>query len=62
MSFLSRLFPKREVPPASARTMGRNEACWCGSGDKYKTCHLEADRSYFARLAEAADRACRGST
>jgi len=25
---------------ASARTPGRNEPCWCGSGRKYKTCHL----------------------
>ncbi len=22
---------------------GRNEPCWCGSGKKYKKCHLEAD-------------------
>jgi hypothetical protein len=23
--------------------LGRNEACWCGSGKKYKKCHLHAD-------------------
>lgn len=22
---------------------GRNEPCWCGSGVKYKKCHLPAD-------------------
>ncbi|MBZ0158104.1 MAG: SEC-C domain-containing protein [Alphaproteobacteria bacterium] len=22
---------------------GRNEPCWCGSGIKYKKCHLDAD-------------------
>jgi uncharacterized protein YecA (UPF0149 family) len=22
---------------------GRNEICWCGSGKKYKRCHLEED-------------------
>jgi methionyl aminopeptidase len=22
---------------------GRNDACWCGSGQKYKKCHLESD-------------------
>ncbi|GAB4388495.1 MAG: hypothetical protein Kow0025_08120 [Thermodesulfovibrionales bacterium] len=22
---------------------GRNEACWCGSGKKYKKCHLPLD-------------------
>jgi methionyl aminopeptidase len=27
----------------SQRALGRNEACWCGSGLKYKKCHLEAD-------------------
>ena len=24
-------------------TPGRNDPCWCGSGKKYKKCHLEAD-------------------
>lgn len=23
--------------------LGRNERCWCGSGLKYKACHLESD-------------------
>jgi hypothetical protein len=23
--------------------LGRNDLCWCGSGKKYKKCHLEAD-------------------
>jgi methionyl aminopeptidase len=23
--------------------LSRNAACWCGSGKKYKKCHLEAD-------------------
>lgn len=22
---------------------GRNEPCWCGSGAKYKKCHLDED-------------------
>jgi len=30
------------VPPAGKRP-GRNDDCWCGSGKKYKKCHLEAD-------------------
>jgi hypothetical protein len=25
------------------KTLGRNDACGCGSGKKYKKCHLEAD-------------------
>jgi hypothetical protein len=27
------------------RKLGRNEPCWCGSGKKYKTCHLDLERS-----------------
>ncbi len=23
--------------------LGRNDACWCGSGNKYKKCHMRAD-------------------
>jgi len=30
--------------------LGRNAPCWCGSGKKYKKCHLTAD------LAAAAER------
>jgi hypothetical protein len=37
-------------PPA--RKPGRNEPCWCGSGKKYKRCHLDSD--------QAAERARRG--
>ena len=25
--------------------LGRNDPCWCGSGKKYKKCHLDADAS-----------------
>ena len=32
-------------PEATARAArpGRNDPCWCGSGQKYKKCHLDAD-------------------
>jgi hypothetical protein len=23
--------------------LGRNDRCWCGSGKKYKACHLASD-------------------
>lgn len=26
-------------------TLGRNDPCWCGSGKKYKQCHLSADET-----------------
>ena len=25
--------------------IGRNDPCWCGSGKKYKKCHLAADEA-----------------
>ena len=27
----------------AAPKLGRNEPCWCGSGKKYKKCHLDSD-------------------
>ena len=30
-------------PVRRQATPGRNDPCWCGSGKKYKKCHLEAD-------------------
>lgn len=36
--------------------LGRNEHCWCGSGRKYKACHLAKDarRRSAMRTANAA--------
>jgi hypothetical protein len=36
---------------------GRNDPCWCGSGKKYKHCHLAADEK--KRSAILARNACR---
>ena len=30
-------------PARSGKTIGRNDPCWCGSGKKYKQCHLRSD-------------------
>jgi len=42
------LAPAAPVPALkaapNAQKLGRNAPCWCGSGRKYKNCHLEADR------------------
>lgn len=35
-----------------AATPGRNEPCWCGSGRKYKKCHLPDEEK------KAAEKAC----
>lgn len=42
MKFLERLFnnPKQANKKES---LGRNDQCWCGSGKKYKRCHLDSD-------------------
>jgi hypothetical protein len=47
---ISRYFPELPKPlsptrPVASppRKLGRNEPCWCGSGKKYKHCHMKAD-------------------
>lgn len=60
MVFLKKLFaartPSREAAPAPPEEQpGRNDPCWCGSGQKYKKCHLAADQEYFARQRSAQD-------
>ena len=38
------LAPSLPTAPPPPRKPGRNAPCWCGSGRKYKLCHLDADR------------------
>jgi len=33
-------------PARSAKTLGRNDPCWCGSGKKYKQCHMRSDEGH----------------
>ncbi len=40
--------------PDSAKNLGRNDPCWCGSGKKYKDCHWDADHRPGAAQAPAA--------
>ncbi|MDX1991343.1 MAG: preprotein translocase subunit SecA [bacterium] len=35
-------------PARVQRKIGRNDPCWCGSGKKYKNCHLKADQGSTA--------------
>ncbi len=38
--------PRRQAPVRRERPkIGRNDPCWCGSGKKYKKCHMTADQS-----------------
>ena len=34
---------------AAANRPGRNDDCWCGSGNKYKKCYLDADDRKFSK-------------
>jgi SEC-C motif len=36
---------------ASVAKPGRNDECWCGSGRKYKKCHLPEDEKKAAAKA-----------
>jgi hypothetical protein len=38
-----RRFLAPPAPACRAERPGRNDQCWCGSGKKYKRCHLDAD-------------------
>ena len=35
--------------------IGRNDPCWCGSGKKYKKCHIDFDRKIHDFAAAGAD-------
>ena len=42
-SWIRNLFSRPEPPKAVP--LGRNDLCWCGSGKKYKKCHLPKDEA-----------------
>jgi uncharacterized protein YecA (UPF0149 family) len=55
MSLFDRLLrPSTATGTAPAVRPGRNEMCWCGSGRKYKKCHLPEDEKRNRLRAEAA--------
>lgn len=33
--------------------LSRNDECWCGSGKKYKRCHIDKDRTQDRVKADA---------
>lgn len=67
MQWFKNLFTPRPSAAAAAREgklPGRNEPCWCGSGKKYKQCHLRKDaeqRTEAAFAARAAQIAARNA-
>ncbi|MEW6117746.1 MAG: SEC-C metal-binding domain-containing protein [Nitrospirota bacterium] len=56
MSILKKIlsmFKPEEPGSTSLAGPGRNEACWCGSGKKYKKCHLEEDQEKIRQQSRA---------
>ena len=45
---------------APVPVLGRNDQCWCGSGEKYKRCHLSQDERKRSSQRAAAGPAARG--
>jgi len=54
MGFFDRVISavKKQQECAPAVAPGRNDPCWCGSGKKYKKCHLVEEEK------KAAENAC----
>ena len=62
-SWIRNLFSRPARPKEVA--LGRNDVCWCGSGKKYKKCHLPKDsaeqrEANYAALAAARARKAGG--
>ena len=49
--------PDRDDKPETVRRdhpkIGRNDPCWCGSGKKYKNCHMKQDQEEARRKGHA---------
>ena len=43
MTWFRSLFSSTKAERPQAAVLGRNDLCWCGSGKKYKKCHLNKD-------------------
>ncbi len=42
-SWFRNLFSSSPRPQGPQAPLRRNDVCWCGSGKKYKKCHLKKD-------------------
>jgi hypothetical protein len=52
--YLSNQLPKRKfavVAPRRLAQIGRNEPCPCGSGKKYKDCHVKDGETFLEKVA-----------
>ena len=61
MRWIQKLLNSRPAPAdAPQGELGRNDLCWCGSGKKYKRCHLAKDAAKRMEDRYAAQWAARG--
>jgi len=44
---ITSIFKSEEASPGVKP--GRNDVCWCGSGKKYKKCHLHHDEEKMSK-------------
>lgn len=51
MNILKKILGSSKKP--IERNLGRNDLCWCGSGKKYKRCHMESDENEKSRKLAA---------
>ncbi len=51
----------KAAPVRAAKTPGRNDPCWCGSGKKYKHCHMKSDQQGITSPGQAAVQAQPGN-
>jgi len=49
--------PDERMPVRVDEKLGRNDPCWCGSGSKYKKCHLAADGEAAVAASEEEEEA-----
>jgi hypothetical protein len=56
MEWIRKLLGSGKPRRPEDRRLSRNDACWCGSGRKYKSCHLEADQRADAAKASSCTR------
>jgi hypothetical protein len=55
MTWIRNLLSGKPDAKAQERAaLGRNDLCWCGSGKKYKKCHLSKDSANQREEAHAA--------
>ena len=48
MNLFKKILAKNK--PQFIPNLGRNDLCWCGSGKKYKRCHMEIDEKKRSKV------------